>query len=204
MAAVTDHLAAVSWPVRTDRLWLRRATLDDVDATWTFRQLPEIGEWISRAPTTKEAYAEQFGHEGRLSGTLVFGLHDGPVVGDLMLRVEDAWAQAEVAEAAVASQAELGWTLDPSYGGRGLATEAVGEVMRVCFEDLGLRRVVANCFADNVASWRLMERLGMRREAHNVAESLHRSRGWIDGLTYAILVDEWRARRPQNRRPTSP
>ena len=196
MAAVTDHLAAVSWPVRTDRLWLRRATLDDVDATWTFRQLPEIGEWISRAPTTKEAYAEQFGHEGRLSGTLVFGLHDGPVVGDLMLRVEDAWAQAEVAEAAVASQAELGWTLDPSYGGRGLATEAVGEVMRVCFEDLGLRRVVANCFADNVASWRLMERLGMRREAHNVAESLHRSRGWIDGLTYAILVDEWRARRP--------
>ena len=61
MAAVTDHLAAVSWPVRTDRLWLRRATLDDVDATWTFRQLPEIGEWISRAPTTKEAYAEQFG-----------------------------------------------------------------------------------------------------------------------------------------------
>ena len=84
-----------------------------------------------------------------------------------------------------------GWVLHPAYAGHGLATEAVAELLRACFEDLGLRRVVAQCFADNEASWRLMERVGMRREAHS-RESLHRTRGWIDGLGYAVLADEWR------------
>jgi RimJ/RimL family protein N-acetyltransferase len=58
---------------------------------------------------------------------------------------------------------------------------------------LRLRRVFATCFADNTGSWRLMEKLGMRREAHNVRDSLHRDRGWLDGYTYALLADEWRA-----------
>jgi len=71
------------------------------------------------------------------------------------------WAQTEVKEAARGVQAEIRWVLDPSYGGRGLATEAVASMLRICFEKLGVRRVVANCFADNTRSWRLMERLGM-------------------------------------------
>ena len=50
--------------------------------------------------------------------------------------------------------------------------------------------------ADNVASTRIMEKLGMRREEYAVRDSLHRSLGWLDGVTYAILVDEWRAGRP--------
>lgn len=58
-------------------------------------------------------------------------------------------------------------------------------------EDLRLRRVTANCFADNEASWRLMERVGMRRELHTVRESLHRTGEWLDGLGYALLADEW-------------
>jgi len=113
------------------------------------------------------------------------------VVGDLMLLVEDAWAQAEVADRARGVQAELGWVIDPAHAGKGYATEAAGALLRVCFEDLGLRRVTAQCFADNVASWRLMEKLGMRRESHLVRESLHRSGAWLDGLAYAILREEW-------------
>lgn len=194
---MTDPLDAVDWPRRSERLWIRRATTDDVDTTWPFRRVPAVGEWISQAPTSKPAYAEQFVEPHRLACTLVFGLRgepgEGPVIGDLMLRIEDAWAQAEVADQGAAMQAELGWVLDPWYAGRGLATEAVAALLRICFEDLGLRRVVANCFADNEASWRLMERLGMRREMHTRAESLHRSRGWLDGLGYALLAEEWRA-----------
>jgi RimJ/RimL family protein N-acetyltransferase len=68
----------------------------------------------------------------------------------------------------------------------------VGTLLRLCFEDLGLRRVTAQCFADNTASWRLMERVGMRRETHGVADSLHRSGAWLDGFGYALLADEWR------------
>jgi RimJ/RimL family protein N-acetyltransferase len=197
---VTDPWDAVAWPQCSDRLWIRPATAADVDTTWPFRRLPAVGEWISRAPTTKPAYAAQFLDTDRLACTLVFGLLDqsgeGPVIGDLTLRVEDAWAQAEVAELGKATQAELGWVLDPAYAGRGLATEAVATLLRICFEDLDLRRVVANCFADNVASWRLMERLGMRREVHTRSESLHRSRGWLDGMGYGLLAEEWRARQP--------
>jgi RimJ/RimL family protein N-acetyltransferase len=90
-------------------------------------------------------------------------------------------------------QADLGCGLGPGYSGRGYATEAVREVLRICFEELGLRRVTADCFADNVASRRLMERVGMRREAYTVRDSLHRSGAWLDGMAYALLQEEWRA-----------
>src|SRR3712207_854124 len=185
-------LADLSWPARTERLVLRPATEDDVETTWPFRRLPEVTEWLTAAGDLED-YRARFLDPDRLAATLVVE-HEGAVVGDLMLRVEDAWAQAEVAEQARGVQAELGWTLNPAHRGRGLATEAVRELLRLCFEDLGLRRVTANCFADNTASWRLMERLGMRREEHNVADSLHRSGAWLDGLGYALLADEWRVR----------
>ena len=62
-------------------------------------------------------------------------------------------------------------------------------------EDLGLRRVVATCFADNEPSWRLMERIGMRREQHAVKDALHRSGAWLDSYGYALLATEWATRR---------
>ena len=67
------------------------------------------------------------------------------------------------------------------------------ELLRISFEELGLRRVFAQCFAANEASWRLMERLGMRREQHTRKDSLHRNGEWLDGMMYALLADEWRA-----------
>ena len=189
-----QDLSAVAWPLRTARLTIRPATTEDVEATWRIRRLPAVGRWITRWPTERAAYAEAFRAPERLPLTLVYE-RDGTVIGDLMLRVEDAWAQAEVADDARGVQAELGWTLDPALGGHGYATEAVAELVRACFEELGLRRVLANCFADNTASWRLMERLGMRRELVTVRESLHRELGWVDGLGYALLAEEWRERR---------
>ncbi len=47
-------LEAIGWPARTERLVLRRATPDDVEATWQFRRLDEVSQWITRAPTTFE------------------------------------------------------------------------------------------------------------------------------------------------------
>ena len=130
----------------------------------------------------------------RLATTVIVTLgHDpaAPIIGDFMLRREDAWAQLDVADQARDTQAELGWVLDPAYTGHGYATEAVRELLRYCFQDLGVRRVTANCFLDNDTSWRLMERVGMRRELHAVRESLHRSGRWLDTVGYAILEEEW-------------
>jgi RimJ/RimL family protein N-acetyltransferase len=185
-------LDRISWPVHTARLTLRPATLADLEATWAFRRLPEVSQWLTRGPATIEPYRTSFEDPASLAKTLVIE-REGLVIGDLMLDVGDAWAQDEVKEQARGVQAELGWVLHPDHAGQGYATEAVRELIRLCFEDLGLRRVTANCFADNEASWRLMERLGMRRELHAVHESLHRSGEWLDGYGYALLVDEWRA-----------
>ncbi len=186
-------LDAVTWPVRTARLSLRRTTPDDLEATWEYRGLAEVGRWLTSASSTVDEYRATFEDPERLAMLLVVEL-DGAVIGDLMVKVGDAWAQAEVKEQARGVQAELGWVIHPDHTGHGYASEAVRELLRLCFDELHLRRVTADCFADNEASWRLMERVGMRREVHALQESLHRSGRWLDGLGYALLADEWRGR----------
>lgn len=193
MQGMSSRLDEISWPRRTQRLSIRPAEASDSDTTWPIRKDPEVSRWITSAPQTLEDYRAYFQKPERLEKTLVVEL-DGLVVGDLMLAIEDAWSQTEVAEQARGVQAELGWCIGTGYQGHGYAREAIEELLRICFEDLSLRRVVANCFADNVASWRLMERLGMRRELYSVRESLHRSGEWLDGMGYALLAEEWRGR----------
>ena len=184
-------LSDVVWPVHTERLTLRQATEADAEATWRFRRLPEVGRYLGWAADDLDRYRSRYAEPARLAAVVVVE-RDRQVVGDFMVRVTDGWAQAEVAEQARGVEAELGWSWDPAHGGRGLATEALRALLGICFEDLGLRRVTADCFADNVASWRLMERVGMRREAHSVADALHRSGVWLDGFGYALLAEEWR------------
>lgn len=183
---MASPLDVVDWPVRTERLVLRRLADEDLPQIFAYRSQPQVAEWIGGTATDLDTLTERFG-EGE---TAVIVEHDGRLIGDLMVRIEDAWAQREVAERAAGTQAELGWTFDPAFHGRGLATEALRALIRICFDDLGLRRVVAACFTDNTPSWRVMERLGMRREAHHVKDSLHRDHGWQDEYIYALLADE--------------
>jgi RimJ/RimL family protein N-acetyltransferase len=185
------ELAALTWPVHTDRLMLRPAAAGDADATWQFRCREDVSRWLTRASATLDEHRTWFEAPDNLAKTLVIE-RSGAVIGDLMVKFEDAWAQAEIAERARSVQAELGWVLDPEHAGHGFATEAIRELLRLCFKDLGLRRVTATCFAANDASWRLMERVGMRREFYTVRDSLHRSGEWLDCLGYALLADEWR------------
>jgi RimJ/RimL family protein N-acetyltransferase len=188
---VPRSLADLDWPVTTERLTIRPAEQRDALPTFAFRSLPEVGRWITAEATDPQAWADDFG--GRLADTLVVE-KDGVVIGDLMLRFEDPWAQAEVRDRAVGTQVEIGYTLDPAYGGQGYATEAVREELRICFQELGVRRVIAQLFADNLASRRLLERLGMRCEQHTVKDSLHRDGEWLDGMMYAMLAEEWQTR----------
>jgi RimJ/RimL family protein N-acetyltransferase len=196
-----DPPVAVSRPIRTARLLLRPGTLDDLEATWTFRRLDAVVYWLTSGPQTLEEYRAVFEAPDRLAKLIIVEL-DGTAIGEVMATVEDGWAQAEVAEQARGTQAELGWVFSPDYAGHGYATEAVRELIRICFTELGLRRVTAGCFAGNEASWRLMERVGMRRELHTVRESLHRSEGWVDGMGYALLAEEWAGAQSEEARPS--
>lgn len=189
----TPH--AEVWPVRTERLQIRQMTASDIDAMWKWRQLPVVNRWLGLAPDTVEAFRERYLDPDRRASMHIVELvavnGEATPIGDIMIRIGDGWGQLEVADQAKGVEAELGWVLDPGYTGRGYATEAIRAVIDVCFGPLGLRRVHAGCFADNEPSWRLMERLGMRREEFSRKTALHRSGEWLDGMNYGILAEEW-------------
>lgn len=183
--------AALRHPLHTPRLTLRAATADDADRTWTYRQRAEVNQWLTECPDAFDGYRSFVNEPDRLATTVIIELHEGLVVGDLLLRRHDAWAHTAVGAHAVVREVELGWVLDPAHYGRGYTTEAVTELLRYCFADLDVHRVTAGCFADDETSWRLMERIGMRREAHARRNALHRSGRWLDSFTYALLADDW-------------
>jgi RimJ/RimL family protein N-acetyltransferase len=184
----------VTWPVHTERLLIRPVRPDDFGRLYEIRAIPEVTHWLTGRPTSYDDYVERYGTPDRLASTLVVELGD-TIIGDLFLGVGAPYSQVEVQDRAEGSQAAIGWLLDPAYVGRGYATEATTEVLRICFEELGLRRVVAGAFADNTASLRVMARIGMRMESRTLRGSLHRDLGWVDGVEAAVLAEEWRAGR---------
>lgn len=182
----------VAWPIRTERLLIRRERIEDAEAAFAMRSQATMSHWTTGWPRDLGVFRAQLSTEGWLEPMLALEV-DGGFVGDLMIRIEDAWSQREVELQAADSLAEIGYSVDPAHQGRGYATEAVRAALRICFEELRLRRVTASAFADNTASRRVLERAGLRQESLNLKDSLHRELGWVDGVTYALLADEWRA-----------
>jgi len=87
-------------------------------------------------------------------------------------------------------QGQIGWILGKAHEGNGYATEAAAALLDYLFRIVGFHRVYSMTSPDNRRSWRLMERLGMRREAHFI-ENCHHDAGWTDEYVYAILAEEW-------------
>jgi RimJ/RimL family protein N-acetyltransferase len=175
------------WPLRTPRLVLRPYELRDADAfvdAWASEEWTSL--LLTRAMNGAEVVEMVRRRTGPGDGTLI-GLvveHDGEVVGDSLLHLQGTGL----------SEGEIGWTVLPQHAGRGFATEAAREVLRLGFEHYGLRRIVANLDARNHRSAALCERLGMRRESHRRGDFW--SKGvWTDSYDYALLADEWRAAR---------
>ena len=90
---------------------------------------------------------------------------------------------------------EVGWAVAPEHQGRGYATEAALGLLAHGFDTLGLHRIVATCQPENIPSVRVMEKLGLRREAHFRKCMPAPERGWWDEYFYALLDEEWAARR---------
>ena len=176
----------------TDRLLLREFTEDDWRATLAYQSDPlylRYYAWTHRAEDDVRAFvgiflaqsAERPRHKFQLALTLK---EDGRLIGSGGVRVRDPEGR----------QADIGYELDPRFWGRGLATEAARELLRFGFDVLGMHRLFGECVADNAASARVMEKIGMRREAHLWEEAWFKDRWW-DSLIYAVLEDEWRTAR---------
>jgi RimJ/RimL family protein N-acetyltransferase len=174
-------------------LSLRPPTSADHDPVLARRNPPEVTPRLLRttvvSETFRRAWLESVGDPAQHTAVAVL---DGVVVGTGSLDVRDGMGQLD-GDAWRGAEGLLGYLIDPAHAGRGYATDVARALLGLAFGELGLHRVTAGCFAANVASWRVMEKVGMRREQHGVRDSWHAELGWIDGYTYGMLAEEWRA-----------
>ncbi|HET8780060.1 MAG TPA: GNAT family N-acetyltransferase [Agromyces sp.] len=183
----------VTWPRAAGVLELRPPTSDDLDQVLVWRNRPEVTRWLLRTTVDpqafRKAWLESIDDPDQHAVVAVLG---EAVIGTGSLDVHDGMGQFD-GDVWRRSEGLLGYLIDPAHAGNGFATEIARALLDLAFTELGLHRVTAGCFADNIASWRVMEKLGMRREQHGVRDSWHAELGWIDGFTYAILAEEWPA-----------
>jgi RimJ/RimL family protein N-acetyltransferase len=90
-------------------------------------------------------------------------------------------------------QGTIGWMLGSKFQGQGYASEAARALLTFGFDKLGLHRISARTSRDNIRSWLLMERIGMRREAH-FKQSEFVNNEWQDEFIYAVLAEEWHSK----------
>jgi RimJ/RimL family protein N-acetyltransferase len=178
-------------PLQVDELLIRRIAPEDLHDLYAYWGDPTLAEFQLREPFTLEQvrYALisqaklRLGHPGP---ALILAVErERRVIGACQLTITDP----------VHLQAELGYSFHPSFHGRGFATRAVSAVLGFGFLQLGLHRIEASMDVRNERSWRLCERVGMRREAHFLHNVRHRDE-WVDDFVYAMIDTEWRARYP--------
>jgi RimJ/RimL family protein N-acetyltransferase len=175
-------------PIVTERLVIRRYTHDDIPDVLGFAAQPSVAKVTSRRiQATEEGvrkYIDLQNSYQPFEMDEVFELaierkEDGRVIGFLGFISQDH------------RQGELGWALAEEYRGQGYATEAARALMAYGFNALGLHRIHADTSTGNTASWRMMERLGMRREGL-LRGAVYEEGKWVDRYVYGILADEWR------------
>jgi RimJ/RimL family protein N-acetyltransferase len=170
--------------LETSRLILRRMREDDLTALVAYRNDPRVAEYQAW-----ESYDEIKGKELITDknpgdpGYFQFALEykaTGLLVGDFMLKTQDDKRLAEI-----------GYTLAYTFQGQGLASEAATAVIDFAFNTLNMHRLSATVDPRNLASVKLLERLGFRKEAHFV-KSVWFKGAWADDVVYGLLEREWK------------
>lgn len=174
----------------TPRLILREFTLDDWPAVLAYQaddRYLRYYQWTERSEADVRAFVQMFTDQQLEAPRRKFQLaitlpDDGRLIGNCGVRRKDGseW------------EADIGYEVHHDYWGRGYATEAASAMVAWGFDELKVHRVSASCVADNHASARVLEKLGMRQEGCFREATYFKGRNW-DALHYAILESEWRA-----------
>lgn len=171
----------------TDRLTVRRFRASDGAGLHAYLSRPEAVRY-EPYPVQSEADCRALA-AGRAQDPAFWAVcsrRSGALVGNLYLSLREpaSWRTWE-----------LGYVFHPDHWGQGYATEAASALVSRCFAG-GAHRVVARCNPENRASWRLLQRLGLRREGHELRCASFAADGagqpvWHDGYLYAVLAEEW-------------
>jgi RimJ/RimL family protein N-acetyltransferase len=179
------------YPIRTPRLLVRPFTAEDYDDAFAYYSIPEVSRYlyVTYTPVDFEvALRRKIGRtsieaEGDGLSLAIVPTSIGRMIGDVSMAYTSAEHQ----------QGEIGFVQHPDHRGNGYVHEAANVLLRLGFQDLGLHRIVGRLDARNTASARVLERLGMRREAHLVENEWVKGE-WTDEIVYGMLDREWRDR----------
>lgn len=177
-----------SQPYTSPRLVLRPFCSDDRDYYAAYHSLPEVYQYLYAEAPQGAALADQF--ETMLVAPFE---NDGDVLRFAVVRQEDRALLGEVLlklASRAAQQGEVGYIFNPAFAGKGYATEAVAAVLGVGFDTIGFHRIFARLDAANRGSVGVVERLGLRREAHLIQNDCFNGQ-WGDEYIYAMLKVEW-------------
>ncbi|WP_344306553.1 GNAT family protein [Fodinicola feengrottensis] len=178
-----------TYPIDTDRLFLRLYQHSDLDQLHDIHRRSDVVRYLYWTEKSHEQTKEML--DRRMQKTVFDPDSDGLIlaverkdtgelIGDISLFDYDK----------VNNQAEFGFIFHPDHQGRGFASEAARVGLDLAFDAFGLRRVIGRCDARNTASAKLMERLGLRREAHFREDEFFKGE-WSSTYVYAILASEW-------------
>lgn len=171
--------------METTRLHIRRFTPDDWRDVFEYLSQEEVVRYEPYDVFTEEQSRQETKCRSEDSHFWAVCLKDsGKVIGNIYLAKQafDTW--------------ELGYVFNKHHQGKGYATEAARVVVDDAFTRQGARRVVAMCNPLNEQSWKLLERLGMRREGHLIQNIYFKKDAsgnplWQDTYEYGILAAEW-------------
>ena len=181
--------ASPDWPLETERLRLRPYEKSDLDAYHAIRSQPEVVRYLYEDPLTLEQARKKL---ELLVDSRTLDAEDDWLAAAISLRDPGTYL-GDVAFHWVSVQhrtGEVGFVLDPRHQGHGYATEAARAMLDWGFGTFGLHRTIGRTEARNAASARVLEKLGMRCEAHLVENEWVKGE-WQSELVYAILDREW-------------
>jgi len=168
--------------IETQRLRIRSFQRHDWQAVYDYTSDPAVMVYIPEGPLTPEQ-AKAFVADNR-------GEHARAVA--VLHKTANLLIGYMVFHPWFAPQTyEIGWVFHRAYHGQGYATEAAVALLHYGFDALHLHRIIATCQPKNVASCRVMEKLGMRREAHFRKCIRRPDNRWWDEYFYALLAEEW-------------
>jgi RimJ/RimL family protein N-acetyltransferase len=176
-------------PILTERLVLRTLEVSDADAVHVYRTDPGVSRYQNwpflsidgiRAFLARQHGMEPFASDDWFQIGITLRA-TGEVVGDCGLHARDNDRR----------QVELGITLAHSFQHRGFGSEALSALLEFLFSLPDTHRVYCSADPRNRPCLRLLEKVGMRREAHMI-ESLWIKDEWVDDVVFAILRSEWR------------
>ncbi|MGY5812170.1 GNAT family N-acetyltransferase [Rhizobium sp. LEGMi198b] len=181
----------------TERLILRSFVPEDFEAYSAYRSQPAIYRFLYSDPPSAQEMRERF--DASLNTRLS---EDGDILRCAVVRSEDDALLGQVSlklASNAALQAEVGYIFNPAYAGKGYATEAVRAIITLGFDRFGFHRIFARLDTKNTGSVGVVERLGLRREAHLI-ENDRFNGAWGDEYIYAVLRREWALRAPNQAR----